>query len=44
MTDPAGQIKDYRDVMDLRANLEKVVAMQKPAEKPPKKTLFSLVV
>ena len=40
----AKYIKDYRDVMDLRANLEKVVAMQKPAEKPPKKTLFSLVV
>ncbi len=37
-------IKDYRDVKDLRDNLEKVVAMQKPAENPPKRTLFSLVV
>ncbi len=40
----AKYIKDYRDVKDLRENLEKVIAMQKKAENPPKRALFSLVV
>lgn len=39
----AKYIKDYRDVKDLRANMERVEAMQKTASDRPKKPIFTLI-